>query len=546
MSKATFYEHFANKEDCILALFDAATTSCSRRCATPARSTRRGPAPPHPRRRRGLPPRARRLPDEAQTLLVEIIGAGPRAMERRDRALAARRLHRRDQPPTPSAATCRAWPRRTTRSRSSARSWSSRRASCGPASPATSARSSRSSSGWFSGCCTPVVPVRVARAALEAAVVECRRCPRLVEWREQVAREKRAAFRDEDVLGPPVPGFGDPARARAAPRARARRPRRQPHRPRVHRRPLGRLPVRRRCTAPGFANQPESVRARRRARAARCFMTAAVRCAPPANKPLPAERDNCARLARARAGAAGRACASCSASAGSPGTRRCGCARLGDGPRPRPRFGHGAEVRRPAPWTLLGCFHPSQQNTFTGRLTPPMLDAVLERARSRWPREALPRGPGRAARRRLVVSMLLARLPVGSTRWRSSSTCASRRARSRSRAPSPDRSRRRRSRRAGEGRAWTGRARGACCSRRGRAGVRAGRARAVHRARRPARGPAPLRIRRGRRQPADLLDPALGVALAARRSAGPAPGRLRARHDDHRGGPHHRSADRRA
>ncbi len=104
-------------------------------------------------------------------------------------------------------------------------------------------------------------------------------------------------------------------------------------------------------------------------------MTAAVRCAPPANKPLPAERDNCADWLepRWRCSSDLRVVLCLGAFAWDAALRLRGA------PRPRPRFGHGAEVPGP-PWTLLGCFHPSQQNTFTGRLTPAMLDTVLARA----------------------------------------------------------------------------------------------------------------------------------------------------------------------
>ena len=149
-----------------------------------------------------------------------------------------------------------------------------------------------------------VVPVAVhaaaqAEGAEALAELERRdrraaaRCPRLVEWREQVAREKRAAFRDEEYWGRPVPGLRRPARARVRARPRAGRARRQPHRPGVHRRPLGRLAVR--VAAPDRAS-PTSRRPCARDDGLRldgAFVAAAVRCAPPANKPLPAERDNC-------------------------------------------------------------------------------------------------------------------------------------------------------------------------------------------------------------------------------------------------------------
>jgi uracil-DNA glycosylase family 4 len=213
-----------------------------------------------------------------------------------------------------------------------------------------------------------------ALAALEAAVVECRRCPRLVEWREQVAREKRAAFRDEEYWGRPIPGFGDPA-ARVlllglAPAAHGGNR-------------TGRVFTGDRSGdflfaalhRAGLANQAESVRLGDGLRLIGCWLTAAVRCAPPANKPLPSERDNCADwLEREVAMLTEVRVVVCLGAFAWDAALR-----LRGSPRPRPRFGHGAEVPGP-PWTMLGCFHPSQQNTFTGKLTPAMADAVFARA----------------------------------------------------------------------------------------------------------------------------------------------------------------------
>ena len=214
-------------------------------------------------------------------------------------------------------------------------------------------------------------------AALEAAVHDCRRCPRLVAWREQVAREKRAAFRDETYWGRPIGGFGDPA-ARVlllglAPAAHgANRTGRMFTGDRsgdflfaaLHR--------------AGYANQPVSAHRGDGLALRDCWITAAVRCAPPANKPLPAERDTCADWLRAELAELehARVVVCLGGFAWDAGFRQ-----LAPALRPRPRFGHGA-VARAGELTLLGCFHPSQQNTFTGRLTPAMLDAVLERARA--------------------------------------------------------------------------------------------------------------------------------------------------------------------
>jgi uracil-DNA glycosylase family 4 len=224
-------------------------------------------------------------------------------------------------------------------------------------------------------------------AALEAAVTDCRRCPRLVTWREQVAREKRAAFADEEYWGRPVPGFGDPdARVLIlglAPAAHG-----------ANR--TGRIFTGDRSGdflfaalwRTGFANQPVSDRIGDGLELRDCFITSPVRCAPPANKPLPAERDTCAswleaeaallrqvRVVVALGGFAWAAALRLRAALGHPA------------PRPAPRFRHGATapgptlMGGPVPFTVLGCFHPSQQNTFTGRLTPAMAVEVLSTAR---------------------------------------------------------------------------------------------------------------------------------------------------------------------
>jgi uracil-DNA glycosylase len=210
--------------------------------------------------------------------------------------------------------------------------------------------------------------------ALEAAVVECRRCPRLVDWREQVAREKRAAFRDEEYWGRPMQGFGDPSGRvlilGLAPAAHGGNR-------------TGRIFTGDRSGdflfaglhRAGLANQPQSIRIGDGLELRDCFMTAAVRCAPPANKPLPSERDNCADwLVQEVALLDNLRVVLCLGAFAWDAALR-----LRGAPRPRPRFGHGADVPGP-PWTMLGCFHPSQQNTFTGKLTPAMLDTVLARA----------------------------------------------------------------------------------------------------------------------------------------------------------------------
>ena len=213
-------------------------------------------------------------------------------------------------------------------------------------------------------------PSNLRMGPLQRKVVDCRRCPRLVAWREQVAREKRAAFRDWDYWGRPVPGFGDPdARVLLLGLAPAAHGGNRTGRVFTGDRSGDFLFAALHAT--GFANQSTATDREDGLRLTDCFITAAVKCAPPANKPLPAERDACrpwldgelALLERARV-----------------------IVCLGKfawdvaAPRPRPRFGHGAEA--PAGrYTLLGCFHPSQQNTFTGKLTAPMMEAVFRRAR---------------------------------------------------------------------------------------------------------------------------------------------------------------------
>ena len=215
---------------------------------------------------------------------------------------------------------------------------------------------------------------------LEREITRCRRCPRLVAWREQVAHEKRAAFADKDYWGRPVPGFGDPdARVYILGLAPAAHGGNR----------TGRMFTGDRSGdwlfaalhASGFANQPMSVGRDDGLELHDCFLAAAVRCAPPANRPTPAERDNCLPwaqgeldlLARVRVvvclgGFAWDAALRLRADLGEPV------------PRPKPRFGHGAELRGER-LVLLGCFHPSQQNTFTGRLTVGMMEAVFARAR---------------------------------------------------------------------------------------------------------------------------------------------------------------------
>jgi uracil-DNA glycosylase len=253
----------------------------------------------------------------------------------------------------------------------------------------------------------PAVPdTRVARSAggvrrlaatddlaeLEARVSVCSACPRLVRWREDVARDKRASFADQPYWGRPIPGWGDP-RGRIlivglAPAANGGN-----RTGRVFTGDSSGDWLFASLHRVGLATQSTSIHAGDGQRLVDARMVATVRCAPPDNKPTPEERDTCAPWLHSELrllapyvrvvvalGAYGWAGA------------LTGLAGLGlDVPRPRPRFGHAAEVGIGGV-TLLGSYHPSQHNTFTGRLTPAMLDAVFRRA------QVLAEGPAAAGR----------------------------------------------------------------------------------------------------------------------------------------------------
>ena len=229
----------------------------------------------------------------------------------------------------------------------------------------------------------PEVSALAAGASLDelsARSSVCRACPRLVRWREQVAVEKRRAFAAEPYWGRPVPGFGDP-RPRVlvvglAPAAHGGNR-------------TGRVFTGDRSGdwlfgalyRAGLATQPTAIDAADGLRLTGARVVAPVRCAPPANRPTTVERDTCSPwfdrelelvLPSLRAIVA---LGSFAWAAALGALVRCGVAV----PRPRPRFAHCAELRLAGP-LVLGCYHPSQQNTFTGRLTQPMLDAVFARA----------------------------------------------------------------------------------------------------------------------------------------------------------------------
>jgi uracil-DNA glycosylase family 4 len=221
---------------------------------------------------------------------------------------------------------------------------------------------------------------RRALAALAEEVHNCRLCPRLVEWREAQAASPPRRYRDQDYWARPVSGFGDPA-ARVAIIGLA---------PAAHgANRTGRMFTGDRSGdwlyaslhRTGFANQTESQWRGDGLELSGAYITATVRCAPPANKPTPEERDTCLPFLERELRLLDRTRVIVALGAfGWDGFLRAARALGEEVPRPRPKFGHGAEAEI-GRWRLLGSYHPSQQNTFTGTLTVPMTDAVFERAR---------------------------------------------------------------------------------------------------------------------------------------------------------------------
>jgi uracil-DNA glycosylase family 4 len=213
---------------------------------------------------------------------------------------------------------------------------------------------------------------------IAAEIVACRSCPRLVEWRERVARDKTARFADQTYWGRPVPGFGDPAAAilvvGLAPAAHGGNR-------------TGRIFTGDRSGdflfgslhRVGLSNRPTSVSRDDGLRLIRAYLSAVNRCAPPANKPTPAERDTCLPFLEREIAALERLRVLVALGAFAWDGALRALSALGHPTRPRRRFGHAAEASV-GPFVLLGSYHPSQQNTFTGKLTPQMLDAVFERA----------------------------------------------------------------------------------------------------------------------------------------------------------------------
>lgn len=226
----------------------------------------------------------------------------------------------------------------------------------------------------------PAVPRAPSLSALAAEIARCRACPRLVAWREEVARTKRRAYLGERYWGRPVPGFGDPL-ARIALVGLA---------PGAH----GANRTGRMFTGDGsgtflyaalhrtgLASQPTSVSRDDGLALDDAFITAACRCVPPDNRPLPAELARCAPFLARELAALPRLRVVVALGGIAWNAMLAALSRAGHAvPRPAPRFGHGAVLSLPGAPALLGSYHPSRQNTQTGRLTPDMLDAVLAHA----------------------------------------------------------------------------------------------------------------------------------------------------------------------
>jgi uracil-DNA glycosylase family 4 len=213
-------------------------------------------------------------------------------------------------------------------------------------------------------------------AAVQGEVADCRRCPRLVQWREEVARTGRASYAGQVYWGRGVPGFGDPDASLVivglAPAAHgANRTGRMFTGDRsgdwlfaaLHR--------------AGYASQPTSTQRDDGLTLSGAYITATVHCAPPENKPLPEERANCAPYLSRELQLLGHAVVVLAL-----GSIAWNAVCDHFGVRPRPKFGHLAEAQLTEDLHLLGSYHPSQQNTFTGKLTVPMFDAVFARTRS--------------------------------------------------------------------------------------------------------------------------------------------------------------------
>ncbi len=212
---------------------------------------------------------------------------------------------------------------------------------------------------------------------LNSELIRCRRCPRLVAWREEVADSKRASFRDWEYWGRPVPGFGDPAARLVlvglAPAAHGAN--------RTGRMFTGDRSgewLYRALFRAGFANQPNADDRNDGLKLTDCFVTSMVHCAPPANKPTVGERDACGDWLGRELDllSSVEVLVALGQLSYNQVLRRFGTRT----PRPKPRFGHGVEVAVQDGPVVIASYHPSQQNTFTGRLTEEMFDGIFTRA----------------------------------------------------------------------------------------------------------------------------------------------------------------------
>jgi len=221
----------------------------------------------------------------------------------------------------------------------------------------------------------PSQPARVHLMQLETDIVSCRACPRLVEWREEVGRVKRASYRNDEYWARAVPGFGDPdARLLVVGLAPAAHGANRTGRMFTGDRSGDWLY--RAMWRAGYASQPQSRSLSDGMVLTDAWVTSPVKCAPPGNKPTTVERDQCRPFFARELDALSRL--RVLIVLGSFGYQ-VACKELGI--KPRPKFGHGVEVPMPDGRMLLGSYHVSQQNTFTGRLTEDMLDSVFRRAR---------------------------------------------------------------------------------------------------------------------------------------------------------------------
>jgi uracil-DNA glycosylase family 4 len=218
--------------------------------------------------------------------------------------------------------------------------------------------------------------------ALNAELITCRRCPRLVDWREKVAVERRAAFADQQYWGRPVPGFGDPyARVVVVGLAPAAHGANRTGRMFTGDRSGDWLF--RALHRAGFANRPESASSDDGLKLTDCYVTSSVHCAPPGNRPTSEEQNACESWLKREIDAFGDLRVIVALGGiGFDRVLRVGRQRGWAVPVPKPPFGHGVELELTDDTRLVGSYHPSQQNTFTGRLTEQMLDTVFERART--------------------------------------------------------------------------------------------------------------------------------------------------------------------